>query len=266
MSSSFTHFLPSRILQFCASMQTSFGDKRPHQTVSYEVSRIFLSRICIVFVFVSMGWSLLPNALRPFRIYCAPPNLGITRTWICGLNFAQKPIFQAWGSLTSLKSQARDPQLKVSSGGLVLRSFTSWENPWTSVGFELASLGSRGEYVTARPPRPTLFILNIICILEYIWEIIYFTSYFKFYRHNWIWPAMYFDNICTLSFNVEKLKRDMIMIMKDNYSENRNLCKFLCNSIKEFGEWTKFDNVIRIIVIHIYDIYWRDFKIVCYLG
>ena len=25
------------------------------------------------------GWSLLPNALLPFQIYCAPPNLGITR-------------------------------------------------------------------------------------------------------------------------------------------------------------------------------------------
>ena len=32
------------------------------------------------FVFVLMGGSLLPNALRPFRIYCAPTNLGITRS------------------------------------------------------------------------------------------------------------------------------------------------------------------------------------------
>ena len=31
-------------------------------------------------VFVLMGWSMLPNALRPFKIYCAPVNLGITRT------------------------------------------------------------------------------------------------------------------------------------------------------------------------------------------
>ena len=30
-----------------------------------------------VFVFVLMGWLLLPNALRLFQIYCAPPNLGI---------------------------------------------------------------------------------------------------------------------------------------------------------------------------------------------
>ena len=34
---------------------------------------------CII-VFLLMGWSSLPNALRPFKIYCAPPNLGITRT------------------------------------------------------------------------------------------------------------------------------------------------------------------------------------------
>ena len=30
----------------------------------------------IVFVFVLMEWSLLPNALRTFQIYYAPPNLG----------------------------------------------------------------------------------------------------------------------------------------------------------------------------------------------
>ena len=63
------------------------------------------------FVFVLMGWSLLPNVLRPFKIYCAPPNLGI-RTWICQLNLLRGPFFQAWGSLMSLKSQTRDPSLK----------------------------------------------------------------------------------------------------------------------------------------------------------
>ena len=45
----------------------------------------------------------------------------------------------------SLKSQTRDPQLKVPPGGLVLRIFTSLKNPSTSVGFEPANLGSRGE-------------------------------------------------------------------------------------------------------------------------
>ena len=62
-------------------------------------------------------------------------------------------FFQAWGSLPSLKSQTQDPQLKVPPGGLVLRIFTSWKK--SIAGFEPANLGSRGEYVTPRPPRPT---------------------------------------------------------------------------------------------------------------
>jgi len=31
----------------------------------------------ILYCIVLKGWSLLPNALRPFEIHCAPPNLGI---------------------------------------------------------------------------------------------------------------------------------------------------------------------------------------------
>ena len=92
-----------------------------------------------------------------FKTYCAspPPNLGI-KTWICRINFAQRPFFQAWDSLTSLKSQTRDPQLKVLPGWLVLRIFTSWKNLSTSAGFEPANLGSRGKHVTPRPQRQTL--------------------------------------------------------------------------------------------------------------
>ena len=59
----------------CSS--TFFENKKNHQT-NY---------------IVLMGWSLLPNALRPFKIYCAPPNCGITRTWISRLNFAQRTNF-----------------------------------------------------------------------------------------------------------------------------------------------------------------------------
>ena len=33
--------------------------------------------ISFFFVFVLMGWSLLPNDLLPFKIYCDPPNLDI---------------------------------------------------------------------------------------------------------------------------------------------------------------------------------------------
>ena len=31
--------------------------------------------VLYLFVFVLMGWSLLPNALQPFKIYCAPPSI-----------------------------------------------------------------------------------------------------------------------------------------------------------------------------------------------
>ena len=36
--------------------------------------------IGFVFVIVLMGWSLLPNAVRHFKMYCAPPIVGIIRT------------------------------------------------------------------------------------------------------------------------------------------------------------------------------------------
>ena len=42
------------------------------------ITYMYLQINCNVFVFVLMEWSLLPNELRPFKIYCAPPN--ITRT------------------------------------------------------------------------------------------------------------------------------------------------------------------------------------------
>ena len=62
-------------------------------------------------VFVLMEWSLLPNALRPFLDLLCSPDLD-NRTWICQLNFLRGLFFQAWGSLTSLKSQTRAPSLK----------------------------------------------------------------------------------------------------------------------------------------------------------
>ena len=74
-----------------------------------------------------MGWSLLPNALRPFKIYCAPLNLGITRTWICRLNFAHRPILSRLRLFNELEISDSGPQLKVPPGGLVLRIFASWK-------------------------------------------------------------------------------------------------------------------------------------------
>ena len=39
------------------------------------------------------GGHCSPMHCNLFKIYCALPNFGITRTWICRLNFAQIPIF-----------------------------------------------------------------------------------------------------------------------------------------------------------------------------
>ena len=84
------------------------------------------------------------------------------------IKFCSEIYFQAWGSFTSLKSQTRDPQLKVPPGGLGLRLFTSWKNPLTSAGFKPTNLGSRGEYITPRAPRPTW------------WHLLLYTCYFNF--------------------------------------------------------------------------------------
>ena len=52
-----------------------------------------------------------------FKIYCAPLNLGITKTWICRLNFTQRPIFsglrfynepEIWDSGPSRRTCAQD--------------------------------------------------------------------------------------------------------------------------------------------------------------
>ena len=61
--------------------------------------------------------------------------------------------------LTSLKSQTRDPKLKVSPGGLVLRIFTSWKNPSTSVG-----VWTREPWISmwARYPENTEADINIL--------------------------------------------------------------------------------------------------------
>ena len=64
-----------------------------------------------------MGRSLLPMHCDLFEVYYAPRKL------ILKCEYADKILliglfFQAGGSLTSLKSQTRDP------GGLVLRRFT----------------------------------------------------------------------------------------------------------------------------------------------
>ena len=142
-------------------------------------------------VFYWRGGHCCPTHCGFFKIYCAPPNLGITRTWICRLNFAQRPIFSGLRIFNEPEISDSGSQLKVPPGRLVLRISTSWKNPSTSVGFEPANLGCRGEHVTPRPPRPTWSILRYVfykrrnfhareTILFYLWQYyltkIYYTE------------------------------------------------------------------------------------------
>ena len=77
----------------CQFKQLLWGTK---YYVNWGVSMVVLTVVkSILYCIVLKGWSLLPNALRPFQIYCAPLNLGI-RMWICRLNFVQRPIFSGW--------------------------------------------------------------------------------------------------------------------------------------------------------------------------
>ena len=132
---------------------------------------------CIVLyciVFVLMGWSLLPNALRPFQIYCAPLNLGITRTWI--LNFAQKPI------ISGLRF-CNEPEISDSGHpGLVLRISTSWKKSIELSWVEPTNLGSRGEHVTPRPPKPKMsYNYNSVVKLLFNWiDISEWCTYLEF--------------------------------------------------------------------------------------
>ena len=181
--------------------------------------------ICIC----SDGWSLLPNTLRPSKIYCARQNLGIL---LRGL------FFQTRGSLTSLKSQ-----LKVSPGGLVFRIFTSWKNPSTSGGFEPANLESRGEHITPRPPRPTFYNITdtdcfiTVIIAMYVNELCGFTalkgasvfsnthSIKKFY--NWYyWITLHSPGI-TVSQPYITENKEMIRLCQ--YSSQRHQQKWIQN-------------------------------------
>ena len=66
---------------------------------------------CIV-LYCFVGWSLLPNALRPFWNLLYSPNLGITRMWICRLNFAQRPIFSGLRFFNKPEISEGTPSLK----------------------------------------------------------------------------------------------------------------------------------------------------------
>ena len=51
---------------------------------------------CIVLYCIWWGGPCCPMHCDLFKIYCAPLNLDITRTWICRLNFFQRPILNKY--------------------------------------------------------------------------------------------------------------------------------------------------------------------------
>ena len=98
-----------------------------------------------------------------FKIKYAPQSLGI-RTWICRLNFAQRPIFSSLRFFNEPEiSDSRPPR------GLMLRIFRSWRSPSTSAGFEPVNLGSQGKHITLRPPRLTCRCLYRSLCWKYFW-------------------------------------------------------------------------------------------------
>ena len=62
-----------------------------------------------------------------FQDLLCSPNLDITRTWMCRLNFTQRPIFSGFKFFNEPEISDSRPQLKVPPGELVLRIFTSWK-------------------------------------------------------------------------------------------------------------------------------------------
>ena len=101
--------------------------------------RLIEIRRWLVFVFALMGWSLLPNVVRPFKIYCAPPNLGITSTWKYRLNFAQRPIFS--GLRFFNEPEISDP----GPPGPSRRIFTFWKK-----SIDLSRIWTREPWISRR--------------------------------------------------------------------------------------------------------------------
>ena len=65
------------------------------QQVTGYITGSYIIKWVVLYCIVLYWWSghCCPMHCDLFKICCAAPNLGITRTWICRLNFAQRPIF-----------------------------------------------------------------------------------------------------------------------------------------------------------------------------
>ena len=107
-------------------------------------------------------------------------------SWKCRVNF-EKPTgkktqlvsvttVEKWlRKITSPKSQTRDSRSKISPGGLVLRIFTSWNNPSTSAGFEPAKFRSRVEHLPRGHRSRHVFYLRVNSVV-FLWEYLSLTG------------------------------------------------------------------------------------------
>ena len=124
---------------------SEFNEER--QSLLFWDKSIQLLILTIYFLLFLMGWSLLPNALRPFKIYCAPSSSGITRRWVCRLNFAQRPIFS--GLRFFKESEIWDSGFPAYRPSRRVRIFTSWKK-----SINLSRIWTREPWISTRARYP----------------------------------------------------------------------------------------------------------------
>ena len=128
-------------------------------------------------------------------------------------------FFKARGSLTSLKSQTRDPWLNILPRRLVLRIFYVLKNTSTSARFEPTNLGSRGEHVIPKLPSLTSIyklIFQLVYITLYLLLIVlYFPNIISSNWHFLCWRCMRFRFLqanCVAGLNVLNVSQCLISI------------------------------------------------------
>ena len=95
-----------------------FSTKQSFMSIS-ETAELYRQRSKLRFNNAKLNCQAFYSIYRSWGVRKLKIPVGITRTE--RVNWWNK------GSITSLKSQTRDPQLKVSAEGLVLRIFMSWK-------------------------------------------------------------------------------------------------------------------------------------------
>jgi hypothetical protein len=119
---------------------------------------------CILGKFLAVDCRCFPPAFRRSHLLRQVPSRPTTREtssserW--NSSWARKvPTNFVWNSTSftsfaCLKSATWDRRLYFPSEGRRAEDFFALKNPTVSAGFEPANLGTRGQHVTSRPPKP----------------------------------------------------------------------------------------------------------------